>query len=45
LVRKELVGWFQPKACGQQLSVQVEAGDKWCSPGVCLGTGSFQHLH
>ncbi|GAB0205336.1 mitochondrial enolase superfamily member 1 [Grus japonensis] len=44
LVDKELAGWLHSKSCGQQLSVQVENGDKWRSSGVGTGTGTVQHL-
>ncbi|GAB0188303.1 mitochondrial enolase superfamily member 1 [Grus japonensis] len=43
-VDKELAGWSHSKNCGQQLNVQVENGDKWCSSGVGTGTSTVQHL-
>jgi len=36
--------WLQPEGCGQRLNAQVEAGDKWCLRGVCLGISALQHL-
>jgi len=38
LVAKELVGRSQPRGSGQQLYVQMDAGDKWCPSGVHTGT-------
>ena len=32
------------KSCGQQLAVQVETSDKWCSSGVSIWTDSFTSL-
>lgn len=43
-VDKELVGMSQLEGCGQWLYVQVTVSDKWCTSGVCLGTGGLQHL-
>jgi len=37
-VAKELVGRSQPEGSGQQLNVQMDAGDKWCPSGVHAGT-------
>ena len=37
---KELVGRLHPEGSGQQLDVQMAAGDKWCPSGVCTGTGA-----
>jgi len=37
---KELVEWSQPEASGQQLNVQLDASDKWCSLGVRDGTSA-----
>lgn len=30
------VGWSQPEGCGQRFYVQLEAGDEWWHPGICL---------
>jgi len=38
LVDKELAGWSHSRSCGQQLDVQVETSDEWCSSGVGVGT-------
>jgi len=38
LVAKELVGRSQPEGSGQELNIQMDAGDKWCPSGVCTGT-------
>lgn len=38
---KELVEWSQPEVCGLWFYVQVEAGDKWCPPGVHLGISAL----
>ncbi|KAK4827026.1 hypothetical protein QYF61_013160 [Mycteria americana] len=35
---KELAGRLRSESCGQQLDVQVETSDKWCSSGVGIGT-------
>ncbi|GAB0190132.1 mitochondrial enolase superfamily member 1 [Grus japonensis] len=43
LVDKELAGWSHSKSCGQQLNVQVENGNEWCSSGISTGTGTVQH--
>ncbi|GAB0176696.1 hypothetical protein GRJ2_000134800 [Grus japonensis] len=32
--------WSHSKSCGQQLNVQVETSDEWCSSGVGTGTGT-----
>ncbi|GAB0186645.1 mitochondrial enolase superfamily member 1 [Grus japonensis] len=40
LVDKELAGWSHSKSCDQQLNVQVENSDEWCSSGVGTGTGT-----
>jgi len=37
---KELVGKLQPEGSGQQLDVQMDAGDKWCPTGVRTWTGA-----
>lgn len=41
---KELVGRSQPESYGQQLYVQVEAGNKQCPPGVHLGSVLLKSL-
>lgn len=41
---KELVRWSQPEGCGQQVCVQVEAGDEWSPPGH-LGMSVLQHIY
>ena len=33
---KELAGWSHSESCGQQLNIQVEAGDEWHSQGSVL---------
>ncbi|GAB0175513.1 hypothetical protein GRJ2_000016500 [Grus japonensis] len=43
-VDKKLAGWSHSKSCGQQLNVQVENGDEWCSSGVSTRTSTVQHL-
>lgn len=40
-VDKELAGWLCPESSDQQLCAQVEASDKWCLPGVHLGSGAL----
>lgn len=35
----------QIDCCCQQLYVQVEAGDNWCLPGVCLGITALEHIY
>ena len=37
-IRNQLDGRTQ--SCRQQLDVQVESSDKWCSSGVGMGTGA-----
>lgn len=37
---KELARWTKPESCGQQLDIQMEAGDKWCPTVLCLCTGA-----
>ena len=44
LVDKEKVEWPQPEYYGQQLYVQVEAGNKQCPPGVHLGSVLLKSL-
>ncbi|GAB0179781.1 mitochondrial enolase superfamily member 1 [Grus japonensis] len=41
LVDKDLAGWSHSKCYSQQqLDVQVETSDEWCSSGVSIGTGT-----
>ena len=40
LVDKELAGQSHSENCVQQLDVQVETSDEWCSSGVGIGTGA-----
>jgi len=40
-VDRELVARSQQGGCGQQLCVQVEAGDECWPPGVLLRTGTL----
>lgn len=40
LMGKELSGWLHSKSCAQQLDVQVEISDEWCSAGVGAGTSA-----
>ena len=40
-VDKELAGWLHSKSCGQQLDVQVENSNEWCSSGVGFGTSTI----
>ena len=42
---KELVGRSHPEGSGQQLDVQMDASDKWCSSGICTGPSDVQHFH
>ena len=44
-VDKKLVGWSQSASYGQQLYVQMEAGDEWCPLAVHPGTSTLQHLY
>jgi len=44
-VHKKLVGRLWAEGCVEWHYVQVEGGDEWYSPGVCLGTGALQLLH
>ena len=41
---KELAGWSYTESCSQQLNVQVEPSDEWCSSGISVGTGVIKHL-
>lgn len=41
LVDNELFGSPQPESSGQWFYVQMKAGDEWCLPGFCLGTGAL----
>ena len=34
------IGLLHSKSCGQQLDVQVETSDEWCSSRVSIGTGA-----
>lgn len=38
---KELVERLQTKGGDQWFFVQVEVQNRWCFPGVCLGTGAL----
>ncbi|KAK4808463.1 hypothetical protein QYF61_005780 [Mycteria americana] len=38
---KELAGWLGPKNCGEWSLLQLAAGHKWCSPGLCVGATLF----
>jgi len=43
-VDNELAGWLHARSCGQQLDVQAETSDEWCSLGVSAGTSALPHL-
>jgi len=32
------------ESCSQQLNIQVETGDEWCSSGISAGTSAIYHL-
>lgn len=40
---KELAEWSNSESCGQQLSVQRETNDEWCSSWIIAWTDAIQH--
>lgn len=40
-VFQHVIGWMASSRCsGQQLNVQMEISDEWCSLGVCIGSST-----